>query len=132
MVLKPFIVVVAVFAALTPVKAQSQKTDSAEVASTLKTLLAICKNVDFGDPKTTKLGTFYKAAPYIIYRGKDKKRAWKTFADYSIAEDKKGVDGACLQINESVNRDSTYKIEKYLTEKLLQQDSYKQPYVNLL
>ncbi len=32
---------------------------------------------------------FYKAAPYIIYRGSDKKRAWKDFANYSIGEEKK-------------------------------------------
>ena len=60
---------------------------------------------------------FYKAAPYIIYRGSDEKRAWKDFANYSIAEEKKGVDAVCIRINESVNRDSSYRIVKYVTEK---------------
>jgi hypothetical protein len=80
-------------------------------------LLSVCKNVDFADPKTNQLGVFYKAAPYIIYRGDDKKRAWKSFANYSNAEEKKGVDEVCTRINESVNRDSSYKIVKYITEK---------------
>jgi hypothetical protein len=98
-------------------KAQNTKADSAGAATTLKSLLSICKNVDFTDPKTTKLGTFYKAAPYIIYRGDDKKRAWKSFANYSNAEEKKEVDEVCIRINESVNRDSIYRIVKYVTHK---------------
>ena len=58
-------------------KAQTPKADSAQVAKTLNELLLICRSVDFADPQVTKLGTFYKAAPYIVYRGDDKKRAWK-------------------------------------------------------
>ena len=97
-------------------KAQS-KNDSAALASTLKSLLHICKTVDFADPKTQELGMFYKAAPYIIYQGNDKKRAWKEFVNYTIAEDKKGTDEVCTRINETVNRDSSYQIIKYHTEK---------------
>ena|SRR5687767_13496691 len=98
------------------INAQNKKADSTAAASTLKTLLSICKNVDWSDPKTMDSGYFYKAAPYIIYRGEDKTRAWKVFADYKHAEDKKIVDATCLKINETINRDSAYKIVKYHTE----------------
>ena len=117
MKLKLLILFIAVSASLSFAKAQNAKADSTAIATTLKSLLSICKNVDFGDPKTTELGTFYKAAPYIVYRGDDKKRAWKVFANYSTAEEKKGVDEICLRINGSVNKDSSYKIIKYFTEK---------------
>lgn len=99
------------------IKAQSTKADSSAVAATFRSLLDICKNVDFSDPKTQKLGMFYKAARYIVYRGDDKKRAWKVFANYSNAEEKKGVDEICTRINGSVNRDSSYTISRYFTEK---------------
>ena len=117
MTFKHFILLIAAFSSLSFAKAQNKKADSTAAAATLKSLLSICKNVDFADPKTTKLGTFYKAAPSIIYRGSDKKRAWKDFANYSNAEEKKGVDEVCFRINGSVNRDSSYKIIKYFTEK---------------
>ena len=99
-------------------KAQTPKVDSLLLAKTLHELLTICRTVDFADPKVTKLGTFYKAAPYIIYRGDDKKRAWKVFADYTKADEKKGVDEVCERINRTANQDSSgYKITKYFTEK---------------
>ncbi len=97
--------------------AQNKKADSTAIAKIVKSLLTICKNVDFADTNTTKLGTFYKAAQYIIYQGNDEIRKWKSFANYRDAEDKKGVDQVCTRINESVNRDSSYTIVKYFTEK---------------
>ncbi|MEP7254404.1 MAG: hypothetical protein ABI666_01445 [Ferruginibacter sp.] len=114
MKLKFFILLITASASLSFAKAQ---TDSAAVATTFKSLLSICKNVDFNDPETKTLGMFYKAAPYVVYRGDDKKRAWKALANYSNAEEKKGVDEICLRINGSVNKDSNYKIIKYFTEK---------------
>ncbi len=98
-------------------KAQRSASDSVALVKTFKELLAICKNVDFKDTKTIELGTFYKAAPYILYRGDDKKREWKDFANYKNADEKKGVDEVCLRINGTVNRDSAYRIIKYFTEK---------------
>ena len=117
MTLKQFILFIAAYASLSFAKAQNKQTDSTVAAKTLNSLLSVCKNVDFADPKTTKLGIFYKAAPYIIYQGSDKKREWKAFANYSNAQEKKGVDAVCTRINESVNRDSSYKIVKYFTKK---------------
>jgi hypothetical protein len=52
--------------------AQSSKTDSVKVAATLHDLLRICRSIDFAAPNVTKQGTFYKAAPYIVWRGEDK------------------------------------------------------------
>lgn len=96
-------------------KAQKTVNDSAKVAITLKELLKICRTVDFADPKTTELGTFYKAAPYIIYRGEDKSRDWKDFANYENDEEKEGVDNICLRINRTINQDTNFVITKYLT-----------------
>ncbi|MEO7310878.1 MAG: hypothetical protein ABIX01_10810 [Chitinophagaceae bacterium] len=94
------------------------QSDSIPVARTLTTLLKICKHVDFSDPKTTSVGTFYKAAPYIVYRGEgDKARRWKDFANYNNAEEKKGVDEVCYKINQTANQDSSYQFIKYFTEK---------------
>ncbi len=117
MKLKLPILLIAALALLPVAKAQSFQTDSTTVATAFKELLSICKNVDFGDPETKTLGMFYKAAPYVVYRGTDKKRAWKTSANYSNAEEKKGVDEICIRINETVNRDKDYQITKYLTER---------------
>jgi hypothetical protein len=91
--------------------------DSAKVATTLQALFHICKTIDFTDPQINELGTFYKAAPYIIYRGEDKKRAWKDFANYKQPSEKEGVDNICFRINGSVNQDSLYKITRYFTQK---------------
>ena len=108
------------FAALLSRDAQAQvnKSDSIQVAKTLHELLLICRTVDFTDPRVKKLGTFYKAAPYIVYRGDDKKRAWKTMSDYTNEYEKKGVDDVCERINRTANQDSAgYTISKYLTKK---------------
>lgn len=106
------------FTTETVANAQANKTDSVLVAKTLHDLLRICRTVDFADPNVTKLGTFYKAASYIVYRGEDKKRAWKTMSDYKNDYEKKGVDDICERINRTANRDSAgYKITKYITAK---------------
>jgi hypothetical protein len=102
----------------TGLKAQTAKSDSALVAKTLHELLLICRSVNFKDPEVTKLGTFYKAAPYIVYRGDDKKRTWKVMSDYTNEYEKRGVDDICERINRTANQDSSgYKIIKYFTEK---------------
>jgi hypothetical protein len=96
--------------------AQNKKADSLQVVATLKTLLSACKYIDFTDVKVNDSGMFYKAAPYIIYRGDDKKRAWKDFANYKDEQEKLRVDDVCLKINRGLNQDSSYVIEKYFTE----------------
>lgn len=98
------------------VYSQTHQQDSAQVAQTLIQLAAICKNVDFNDPKSFELGYFYKAAPYVVYRGDDKSRAWKTVSNYKNELEKNGVDAICERINQTVNQDSKYKIVQYFTE----------------
>jgi hypothetical protein len=90
--------------------------DSIKIVKRLQELLFICRNVDFADPKTSELGLFYKAAPYMAYRGEDKARNWKDAANYKNPEEKKGVDDACFKINQTLNQDSAYKIERYMTQ----------------
>ena len=97
--------------------AKAGNNDSTLVANTLQELASICKNVDFTDPKANEIGFFYKAAPYVVYRGEDKKRAWKDIANYLNPDEKKGVDDVCERINQSVNQSgSNYKIIRYFTE----------------
>lgn len=72
---------------------------------------------DFADPKVKEPGTFYKAAPYIIYRGEDKTRNWKDFADYSKPDEKKRVDEICKRVNRTTGQDSSYRIINFFTEK---------------
>jgi hypothetical protein len=118
MKLKYLLLLMMAFTAGFNAEAQANKTDSAQLAKTLHDLLRICRKVNFADPNVTKLGTFYNAAPYIVYRGDDKTRAWKVMADYTNAYEKKGVDEVCERINRTANQDSSgYKIIKYITEK---------------
>jgi hypothetical protein len=114
--MKRLIAFTACFVLFNFVKAQNKTADSTGVAKTFVELLTICRKVDWADPKTTELGTFYKAAPYIVYRGDDKKRAWKDVANYSNEIEKTGVDNICLRINGSVNQDTAYKITAYQTQ----------------
>ena len=95
---------------------QKNKTDSLQVAKTLNEILTICRSIDFADPKVLQPGAFYEAAPYVIYRGDDKKRKWKDFADYNKADEKLRVDEVCERINRTANQYSTYTIIKYFTE----------------
>ncbi|MCB9252338.1 MAG: hypothetical protein H6605_07700 [Flavobacteriales bacterium] len=90
--------------------------DSAEVVTALENILSICKNVDFTDSNVLKLGSFYKAAPFIVYRGDDKNRSWKDASDYANEIEKKGVDHICLKINNTVNRDENYRIVGFRME----------------
>ena len=117
MKIKHFIAAIITITISLPALAQNKKADSLKLVTVFKELLSICKNVDFADPKVKDSGTFYKAAPYIIYRGDDKQRAWKDFANYNNALEKKGVDEVCYRINNTINQDSSYHIEKYFTEK---------------
>ena len=94
------------------------QTISAEdsVKSTLKTLLNICKSVDFSDPMTTDVGPFYKAAKYIVYTGNDKSRRWKDSCNYNVEAERRMVNEACYRINETVNRSREFEFGKFITE----------------
>ena len=109
---KYLILFIASFVLLSFVKAQNKTADSLAVVNTLKSLLAASKN-EMPDPNNR----FYKAAAFIVYRGDDKARAWKTFANYKNAEEKKSVDEVCTEVNQTINQDANYRITKYSTEK---------------
>ena len=107
---------VLLFAAWQPATAQNNSADSAQVAKTLKEIFTACLAFDFTDPKVQEMGPFYKAAPYILYRGEDKSRSWKDFANYKNPDERKGVNEVCERINGTVNRDKNFIITKYFTE----------------
>lgn len=94
-----------------------QSSDSAAVATTFTSLLKLCRNVDFNDPTTREQGFFHKVAPYIIYRGDNKQRNWKDFANYQNAAERKQVDEIAARINRTVNRDTAWRIVSYETRK---------------
>lgn len=100
---------------LAGIGARSKAQDSAAVVKTFLELLAVCKSVDFADPKVQETGPFYKAAPYIVYQGDDAKRKWKDIANYKNANEREQVDDICFGINGSVNRDPNYTITGYRT-----------------
>ncbi len=115
--LRSIVLLIASLIAVNTAKAQTKRPDSLALAKTLHEILRICRSVDFADPKVTELGRFYKAAPFIVYRGEDQSRKWKDIANYSLPEDKKGVDEVCERINRTANQDSlNYRIIKYHTE----------------
>jgi hypothetical protein len=103
--------------ALLPFTHAQRSADSTAAAKTLKALLTVCKKIDFANLETVNKSMLYKAGQYIVYRGDDKKRAWKTFTDYSKAEDKKRVEKVCMRINETITLNTHYRIVKYSTEK---------------
>ncbi|MEI7736935.1 MAG: hypothetical protein WCI49_15810 [Ferruginibacter sp.] len=74
----------------------------------LKKILLICKD----SSAIAKV----KVAPYIVYKGEDEKRAWKSICNYNNPEDKKRVDGMYINIKKSTRLDSNYTIIRYLTE----------------
>lgn len=96
--------------------AQNRKADSLQVVVTLKALLSACKILDLDAQIIQDSGMFYKAAPFIIYRGDNNTRKWKDFCNYKELQEKVHVDEMCMKVTRGVYQDSTYSIEKYFTE----------------
>jgi hypothetical protein len=110
---KYLILFIASFVLLSFVEAQNKTADSLAVVKTLRSFLVAAKNEN-----PNPHARFLKAAPFIVYRGEDDKaHAWKTFVNYKNPADRKLVDGICMEVNETINRDPNYKITKYATEK---------------
>jgi Tfp pilus assembly protein PilX len=114
---KRWILFIASFVLLTFVKAQNKKADSTAIVAVFKSVLAACKENNPADPQIKIQGRFSKAAPYIVYRGADKKRAWKDFVNYSNTDEKTETDGICKRVNRTAGQDDNYHITKYITEK---------------
>jgi hypothetical protein len=99
------------------IKNPEKHPDAQVVKQTLEELFKICQDIDWKDPKVTELGPFYKADRYVVYRGPDRERRWKDFANYSDPEERKNVDGVCVRINETINRSGNYEFGKFIIEK---------------
>ena len=104
MKLKYFIAAIITITISLPALAQNKKADSLKLVTIFRELLSICKNVDFADPKVRDSGTFYKAAPYIIYRGDDKQRAGKDFVSSTQRP---------LPSHKAIERDCDEKLETF-------------------
>jgi len=91
--------------------------DAQAVKKAMEELFKVCGNVDGNDPKVAELGPFYKADHYVVYRGPDKEREWKDFANYSNPDERKNVDGVCVRINETINRSESYRFSRFLMGK---------------
>lgn len=95
----------------------AQANDSSRVVQTLQQFLTICKSIDPVNDGAKSAKHLKNAAGYIIYRGNDNKRNWKDYANANDAKEKAQVERICSRVNNSINRDSNYKITKYTTEK---------------
>lgn len=114
---KFIICALALISIILPLAAQNKKTDSIKVVAAFKELLYACKNVNFDNPELQNSGMFFNAAPYIIYRGDNQQRKWKDFCDYKVYEERRQVNEVCFKLVTGINRDSSYSIDKYFTEK---------------
>ena len=86
-------------------KSYAQK-DSIQVAERLNGLMEVCRKMDFSDPNIMKLGVYYKAADFFIYKGVDAERNLKTSIDYSQKMEKSYVDKICKALNVLLSHNS--------------------------
>ncbi len=63
-----------------------------------------------------KNGENEQAAAYIIYRGKDVDRKWKSVYRYDVEEEKKPVDEICADIKQMLSASSSYEFKQFETE----------------
>jgi hypothetical protein len=61
-------------------------------------------------------GSFEQAAGYIVYRGEDTHKKWKTVVDYSTDEGKKATHGVCNRVNAYLSASESYSFETFESE----------------
>jgi len=61
-------------------------------------------------------GDYEKAAEYIVYRGPDETRKWKSVCDYGNAEEKKQVEGVCGRIKGYLTISDRFELGQFTTE----------------
>jgi hypothetical protein len=61
-------------------------------------------------------GEFDRVAGYIVYRGEDDLRKWKTVCDYSTEEGQKAAHGLCNRVNAYLQASDTFEFEDYEIE----------------
>ena len=75
------------------------------VKQRIEELFMLCKNGDYDE-----------AAGYIVYRGEDELRQWKTVCDYSIEEDRKATHGVCNRVSAALSASDSWEFEDFETE----------------
>lgn len=98
--------------------------DSIQVAEKLTELMKVCQKIDFADPNIMKLGVYYKAAPFFIYKGADAKRNLKAAIDYSIKEEKSYVDQHCKALNALLSHNDERVFGAFLVEEKMEGKTY--------
>ncbi|MBW2260541.1 MAG: hypothetical protein JRG91_01105 [Deltaproteobacteria bacterium] len=63
-----------------------------------------------------KSGDYDEAAGYLVYRGEDELREWKTVHDYSTEEGKKAAHGVCNRISATLSASDSWEFEDFETE----------------
>lgn len=63
-----------------------------------------------------KNGENDKAAAYIIYRGPDVERKWKSVYRYDVEDEKEQVDEICADIKQQLAASSSYEFTRFETE----------------
>lgn len=76
------------------------------VKKQLTALLAACKSNDYT-----------RAAKYIVYRGPDKRREWKSAANYSNEAEQESIRGVCDRIGASLTLDATPEFARFTMQK---------------
>lgn len=100
-------------------KSFAQK-DSVQVAERLNGLMDVCRKIDFSDPNIMKLGVYYKAADFFIYKGADAERSLKAPIDYTQKMEKAYVDKACKSLNALLSHNSECVLGSFLKEEKME------------
>lgn len=98
--------------------------DSIQVAEKLTELMKVCQKIDFADPNIMKLGVYYKAAPFFVYKGADEKRNLKAVIDYSKKEEKAYVDQHCKALNALLSHNNECVFGAFLIEEKMDGKTY--------
>ncbi len=75
------------------------------VRQRIEELFTLCKD-----------GEYETAAGYIVNRGEDELRQWKTVHDYSTEESRKAVHGVCNTLNAYLSASDSWQFEDFETE----------------
>lgn len=111
------------FIALSFTQVKAQK-DSVKVAERLNSLMDVCRKIDFSDPNIMKLGIYYKAADFFIYKGVDGNRNLKSAIDYAIKSEKAYVDEHCKSVNALLSKNSDCVLGAFKSEEKMEGKTY--------
>lgn len=98
--------------------------DSVQVAERLNGLIDVCGKMDFSDPNIMKLGVYYKAADFFVYKGVDADRNLKSPIDYSQKTEKAYVDKVCKSLNALLSHHSECVLGAFTKEEKMEGTVY--------